>query len=190
MIKNFLISTLVFGLILICSCDTNFYFGDIYGTFVDLRDNQTYNTVCIGNQVWMTDNLRYDTKDNNSMIYNNITINDTNNFIFRNGRLYNRLAFKKAIPVGWRIPTGEDIVTLYKNLNVSYENAVSDLKILNFTKSGSGYSNGIDIKNSWFYNISGMYWLQDDNLLVISDRVSSDFNNSDITYFSIKLIKE
>jgi len=61
--------------------------GAIAGTIKDYRDNKIYKIVQIGNQVWMAENLNYDTEDDaiekNSQCYGKDTVNCT-----KYGRLY------------------------------------------------------------------------------------------------------
>ena len=66
--------------------------------FVDARDGQTYRFVTIGSQVWMAENLKYNS--NGSSCYNDNVSNCTNY-----GRLYTQSAAKSACPSGWHLPS-------------------------------------------------------------------------------------
>jgi len=78
--------------------------------FVDKRDNEEYNLVRIGNQLWFAENLRYRIPKC-SYLYN-----DDYTLFQKNGYLYSREALDKVCPPGWRIPTASDFELLYKNL--------------------------------------------------------------------------
>lgn len=89
------------------------FVGDTSGTFIDERDNQTYRYVKIGDQVWMAENLNYET-DSNSYCYED----DPDNCNVY-GRLYNKLValdgsfhssaipsgIQGLCPSGWHLPS-------------------------------------------------------------------------------------
>ncbi len=72
--------------------------------FKDYRDGKKYKIVKIGDQVWMAENLNYQT-DNGSWCIDE-----------KYGRLYDWEAAKKAVPSGWQLPSKKDFETLLKNL--------------------------------------------------------------------------
>jgi uncharacterized protein (TIGR02145 family) len=75
------------------------------GTFRDLRDGKTYNTIKIGDQVWMSQNLDY--KSENSYCFGD----DPNNCV-KYGRLYEWNEAKKECPEGWHLPADSEWVKL------------------------------------------------------------------------------
>ncbi|NLA49735.1 MAG: hypothetical protein GX876_09770 [Bacteroidales bacterium] len=103
-------------------------------------DGNLYNTVKIGTQIWMAENLKTTKYNDNSVISNvtdneewtNLTIgaycwadNDetTNKPLY--GALYNWYAVEtdKLCPEGWHVPTDEDYKILEKTLGLTQEQA-------------------------------------------------------------------
>jgi len=72
----------------------------------DERDNQLYNTVAIGDQLWFKENLRFETPTE-SYIYDDDPAN-----LQTLGRLYTADAAEIACPQGWRLPSDDDFKTL------------------------------------------------------------------------------
>jgi len=99
----------------------------------DSRDGQTYKYVKIGNQVWMAENLNYETA--NSYCYND---NSTN--CEKYGRLYEWSAALNACPIGWHLPSDADFEILVEA--VGGENVAG--KNLKSTTGGDLCGNGVD----------------------------------------------
>ncbi|MDR2584221.1 MAG: hypothetical protein LBC75_12135 [Fibromonadaceae bacterium] len=100
------------------------------GSFKDPRDGKTYKTVKIGNQVWMAENLNYDTMNNNDFTSGKTCNENTANWVgnctkgnlmFRSicykgdesncrkyGRLYKWFTAKAVCPKGWRLPNADE----------------------------------------------------------------------------------
>lgn len=112
--------------------DVEFKDGELHTIFIDSRDNQQYNVVKIGNQIWMAENLR-------STVFNDgISIPlETNKELWKNlvtpvyafndkvkdnkeyfGAYYNWyvVATNKLCPTGWHIPTDEEWSVLIEYL--------------------------------------------------------------------------
>lgn len=109
------------------------------GEITDIEGN-IYNTIQIGNQLWMADNLRT-TKYCNGDEINDTTgfinwelimtgtfcnYNHDENFVSSYGRLYNWFAVndhRGLAPVGWHIPSDDDWKELEEYLGMSQEEA-------------------------------------------------------------------
>ena len=102
----------------------------VAGIMTDFRDGQTYNIVKIGGQVWMAENLNYET--DNSSCYN-----DSAEYCDKYGRLYTWKAAMKACPSGWHLPSKEEFEVLI--------NKVGGKVIVNQAlKSTSGWEDDIE----------------------------------------------
>ncbi len=97
-------------------------------TLKDLRDGQVYKTVKIGDQVWMAENLNFET--DSSFCYR-----DSAYFCAMHGRLYKWTAAVDACPSGWHLPSKAEFESLIATVG---EDSTAG-KVL---KSASGWSSG------------------------------------------------
>ncbi len=104
--------------------------------FEDPRDGQTYKTVKIGDQIWMAENLNYETP--NSWCYGD---DPTKCATF--GRLYTWSAAMKACPRGWHLPSKQEWIGLAMQIGGQEKNQASFVLIPNTADSQyfiNGYS--------------------------------------------------
>lgn len=71
------------------------------GTFVDKRDGRSYKWTRVGNQIWMSERLRYQL---NSKMYDDIYSR------------YTMAALQIASPEGWHIPTEKEWIIAFENI--------------------------------------------------------------------------
>ena len=102
----------------VTSSEVRSFESSLTGSFTDNRDSHVYGTIKIGSQVWMTENLVFNSTGSYS--YNDDTSNDANY-----GRLYEWATVQTAIPAGWHLPTDEEWKTLETELGMP----ASDLNI-------------------------------------------------------------
>jgi uncharacterized protein (TIGR02145 family) len=82
----------------------------VYGTMRDNLSGEVYQTVKVGNQVWLAENLRAET-------YDSWCFDDDPKNCEKYGRLYTWDAATNACPRGWRLPTAEDWLELLEASN-------------------------------------------------------------------------
>jgi uncharacterized protein (TIGR02145 family) len=97
------------------------------GSFTDSRDGQTYRTIKIGGRWWMAQNLNYATEIGSWTMENDSTGSQF-------GRFYNWEAAKKAVPVGWHLPSKQEFQTLLDSLGGNDEELY--LKLIKGGESG------------------------------------------------------
>jgi uncharacterized protein (TIGR02145 family) len=101
---------------------------------VDERDGKAYYIVKIGNQIWMAENLNYETK--NSYCYK-----DNPEYCEKYGRLYTWKSARKVCPNGWHLPNLAEWKTL---LDMVGGNLTANQKLK--TKKGwKSNGNGTDV---------------------------------------------
>ncbi len=115
--------------------DEDEFAGDA-GTFTDQRDDNTYNWVRIGEQIWMAENLAY-YNDTKSIAYN---------ADFNNVELYGYLYSSPNIeaPEGWHIPNKYEFLQLINYVtSTGYSN--EEAYVLKSTIGWGSQFNGLDL---------------------------------------------
>ena len=105
---------------------------DAENTFTDPRDGKIYQTVTIGNQVWMAENFAYAPSSGNFWAYDN---DDTNVEIY--GYLYDWQTALDVCPDGWHLPSDEEWRELSSSLG-GYQAAGDKLKATGTIEAGTG----------------------------------------------------
>lgn len=102
----------------------------------DRRDGQVYRFVKIGDQVWMSKNLRYRT--DGAYAYQEYGVNEAT-LVRERGLLYTWDAANRVAPPGWRLPSNEDFRKLYDYVKSHTQTPVGKaLKTKDLWLSGAG----------------------------------------------------
>lgn len=142
-----------------------------YGEFTDERDGQVYKTVTIGTQIWMAENLNYNTND--SYCYGNNASNCS-----KYGRLYTWSAAMNACPSGWHLPSDTEWNTLWTAVGRT-STAGTKLKSTSGWYSGNGTDSfGFAVLPAGYRNNDGNFRNEGD----FADFWSSTENSSDGAY--------
>jgi len=123
--KKACIPVIVIIAFIIGSCEKDYFNKDDDSTFIDSRDNKSYKTVKIGDQVWLAENLAY---LNNSYLNNGAWVygysgTDTieamtkSNYIVY-GVLYDWATAISICPEGWHLPTDTEWEILAEYISV------------------------------------------------------------------------
>lgn len=83
------------------------------GTLTDARDQQTYQTIQMGDTWWMSENLRYDAGEGSYCYDNTAARCDTY------GKLYTWEAAMRSCPDGWHLPSLTEFETMINSLGGS-----------------------------------------------------------------------
>jgi uncharacterized protein (TIGR02145 family) len=152
-------------------CDSVVTLHLVYHEMVtDARDGNTYCTMEYGNQVWMTENMRYLPRVDNTVSesdaryyiyeYANTVIPNNNLNYNRYGVLYNYEAAQTACPAGWHLPSREE-----------WESLIS------YLGNNSEYVCGTNVQNVAKSMASTTLWNTDEHTCAIGN-VLSDNNTS------------
>ena len=167
---------------------------NLRGTFIDDRDGQVYKYTTIGNQIWMAENLNYDSP--HSYCYEGI-----DNFCEIFGRFYSLMKNEEfgqldsnlvasVCPTGWKIPSEEDWDILIQVMgNGDEELAAERLK----SQTYWGYLRKSGIDACGFNVLPAGYALN----FVAPERFGIDANfvstpnfNSDVDYYNRNIYVE
>lgn len=99
----FLIASIIAIGFAACTKDDNDDDSNGGGIFTDPRDGKVYQTITIGNQEWMAENLAYEPSSGNYWAFDN-----NNSNVETYGYLYDWGTACDVCPDGWHLPTDEE----------------------------------------------------------------------------------
>jgi uncharacterized protein (TIGR02145 family) len=102
------------------------------GKFIDGRDGNTYKTIKIGNQIWMSENIGYNPKMDGYFPYDRIKSNVT-----KYGYLYKWKVAMSVCPSGWHLPSKDEYDKLIFNILYTYKQNSSNPLLID---GDSGFS--------------------------------------------------
>ena len=109
------------------------------GVFLDLRDGQKYKWIKVGEQIWMTENLRF--KDSLGCY----AFQKRWKKASREGYLYTWEAAQNVAPEGWHIPSKEEYLELFQKFGTTNSSRIAFEQIVeneNFNfKDRTGFYN-------------------------------------------------
>ena len=141
-------------------------------TITDHRDGQIYKTVKIGNQVWMAENLNYETE--NSYCYDDRMSN-----CLKYGRLYKWTVALDACPAGWHLPDSAEWKTLIDTLGGATASALPLKSHTGWFYDWSHFGNGTD--SSHFSGFpAGMRNGEDDSVFLAMGKSAYFWSSTDI----------
>ncbi len=196
-----------------CECsgtiESDIIFNDelSYGTLSDI-DGNNYNTIIIGTQNWMAENLRvtkYNNSDNilfeqDANSWSNLNIGAYSNYdndsslINIYGRLYNHYAAtdnRNICPVGWHVPTDDEFITLINYLGGTSiaGGKMKEIDLGHWLSPNEGATN-----LSGFTGLPGGYRGYDGNYFRIGEQghfwTSSEYNNGQAKRRSLSYFQE
>ncbi len=207
--KMTLVLSILTFLLLVSNCKKDMLSNE--GTVIDV-DGNIYKTVKIGNQWWMSENLRTNSYNDSTKIPLIINNNEwplqkngafcwyNNDANYKNdyGALYNFHAVKtnKLCPTGWSVPTTEEWRTLLTYLGGRHE-AGGKLKEKDFAhwnspNIGATNSTGFNGLPGGFRNFDygvflhigelGFYWSSTSSVAGVGDFFELLCNNSDLDF--------
>jgi uncharacterized protein (TIGR02145 family) len=145
----------------------------VQGTFVDSRDERTYRTITLGNQVWFAENLNYDLGDSvetsclhralstfSCSGYNPACYDTTCNL----GRGYTWSVAQNVCPEGWRLPDRADVELLLESVGGAAEATLvlgsgfrESTDDYGFSVLGTSYDSG----KYYSYAVAADFWTAD-----------------------------
>jgi len=164
------------------------------GTFTDSRDGKTYKTIKISNKVWMAENLAYKPSTGSYWDYKN-----NQDIISQYGYLYDWETACKVCPVGWHLPSKNELNALLYDFGGQGVNTYNAL----INGGGSGFSSllgGLHNPNGKYYDFgeSACFWssTSGDNNTAWSLQIDRRYKNA-INFsfpkdlgFSVRCIKD
>ena len=159
-------------------------------------DGNIYNTVRIGDQWWMAQNLRTSKLDNGKDIilandgngWYGLSLDSISGYCYYNEdrtmTFYNWYAVKTGLlcPTGWGVPTNKDWFELLNFLG-GESSAASKMAV----GGSSGFSATLDgLRASWDDMINGPWYIRNEGSLMWSATESTSYPESAIAYWIVK----
>jgi uncharacterized protein (TIGR02145 family) len=121
------------------------------GRFTDSRDKISYRCTHIGSQVWMAENLKFNSPKE-CYYYENATFNGT-----KYGMLYNWKTAQEVCPAGWHLPSDNEWEMLAQNISLAkgpfLKDSVNWDEVGRVLKAPSGWPSGCNGTDDFAFSV-------------------------------------